>query len=130
MAESEAKKYFALIVEDTEDLANMMVMIVEGIGMETHHSNNGMKALAFLETRTPDVMLLDIGMPGMTGWEVLEHLKAKYGTVPFPIIILTAFSDPANKLVGKLQEAVFRYLTKPFEASTLTNTVRDALGIQ
>ncbi len=129
MAESEAKKYFALIVEDTEDLANMMVMILESIGLETHHANNGMKALTYLETHTPDVMMLDIGMPGMTGWEVLEHLKVKYGTVPFPIIILTAFSDPANKLVGKLQEAVFRYLTKPFEASTVTNTVREALGI-
>lgn len=121
--------YFALITEDTEDIAGLMQLTLLGMGIDSHHAASGSLALDFLEQRTPDIMLLDIGMPGMNGWEVLEKVKERYPDTDFPVIVLTAFDDPANKLIGKLQARVFRYITKPFDMDVLAQTVREALHI-
>jgi two-component system nitrogen regulation response regulator GlnG len=77
----------------------------------------------------PDILLLDINMPGMSGWQVLETVKERYPDFAFPVIVLTALTDPANRLIGKLQQHVVRYMTKPFELDDLADTVRQALGI-
>jgi DNA-binding response OmpR family regulator len=117
-----------LIVEDTIDIANMMRTILEGAGYRIIHMPDGIAALEWLSDQAPDMMLLDIGLPGMSGWEVLERLKAVWNPIPFPIVIMTAFADPANKLIGKLQDAVSRYMTKPFEAVELMSAVQEALS--
>jgi DNA-binding response OmpR family regulator len=121
--------YFALITEDTEDIAGLMQLALMSMGINSHHALNGMLALDFLSKQVPDIMLLDIGMPGMSGWEVLEKIKEHYPETNFPVIILTAFDDPANKLIGKLQTRVFRYITKPFDMEVLSETIREALQI-
>jgi len=119
----------ALIVEDTVDIAGLIEINLSQIGLECHHAANGRLALEFLAGKHPDVMLLDIGMPGMNGWEVLENLKDRWPQSNFPVIVLTAFDDPANKLIGKLQDRVYRYMTKPFNPEDVVQTVREALGI-
>jgi DNA-binding response OmpR family regulator len=119
----------ALIVEDTVDIAGLIEINLSQIGLECHHAVNGKLALEFLAGKHPDVMLLDIGMPGMNGWEVLENLKDRWPQSNFPVIVLTAFDDPANKLIGKLQDRVYRYMTKPFNPEDVVQTVREALGI-
>ena len=62
----------------------------------------------------------------MNGWAVLDEIKVRYPQATFPVIVLTAFNDPANKLVGKFQQQVFRYCTKPTDLRTLANTVIEA----
>jgi DNA-binding response OmpR family regulator len=123
------QSYFALIAEDTADIAGLMQMTLTRLGVDSHHALNGILALVFLSERVPDILLLDIGMPGMNGWEVLERVKERYPDTHFPVIVLTAFDDPANKLIGKLQGRVFRYITKPFDMDVLAETVREALHI-
>jgi CheY-like chemotaxis protein len=123
------QSFYALIAEDTEDIAVLMQLTLKRVGVDSHHAINGMLALECLAERLPDIMLLDISMPGMNGWEVLEKVKERYPDVYFPVIVLTAFDDPANKLIGKLQARVFRYITKPFDMEVLAQTVRDALQI-
>jgi CheY-like chemotaxis protein len=123
------QSFFALIAEDTEDIASLMQMTLTHLGVDSHHALNGILALEYLSERVPDILLLDIGMPGMNGWEVLEHVKERYPNTYFPVIVLTAFDDPANKLIGKLQGRVFRYITKPFDMDVLAETVREALQI-
>ena len=61
--------------------------------------------------------------------QVLEFIKSRVPDTTFPIIMLTAFDDPANKLIGKLQGRVFRYLTKPFAPDVLVQTVREAMAV-
>lgn len=120
-----------LIVEDTLDAAQLMQIALRRAGLtEVAHAENGRAALDFLESFTPDVAILDIGMPDMSGWQVLEFIKSHHSETSFPIIMLTAFDDPANKLIGKLQGRVFRYLTKPFVPDVLVQTVKDALASQ
>ena len=122
-------EYFALIAEDSMDIAGLMQLTLARVNIESHHASNGLLALEFLASRLPDVLLLDINMPGKNGWQVLEEVKERYPNSTFPVIVLTAFDDPANKLIGKLQARVFRYLTKPFDPRELESTVKEALGI-
>lgn len=124
-----SQSYYALIAEDTEDIAGLIQLTLTSLGVDSHHAINGLLALECLSQRLPDIMLLDIGMPGMNGWEVLEKVKERYPDTHFPVIVLTAFDDPANKLIGKLQARVFRYITKPFDMDVLAQTIRDALHI-
>lgn len=122
-------QHFALIVEDTPDMAGIMEMVLDRMNIDHHHCLNGRLALAFLETRQPDILLLDIGLPEMSGWRVLESIHERFNGVPFPVLILTAFDDPANRVMGRLQEAVFRYITKPFTTTALTEAVAAALKL-
>jgi len=125
-------KLLVLIVEDIEDLAGVMQITLRRMGIESYHASDGYIALDYLAQNTPDLVLLDIGLPGMSGWEVLEQIKANMNDndIPFPIIILTAFNDPANRLIGKLQKYVTQYVTKPFEVETLRKAVRGALQLE
>ena len=123
-------KLLVLIVEDIEDLAGVMQITLRRMGIESYHASDGYIALDYLAENTPDLVLLDIGLPGMSGWEVLENIKAMKEEIPFPIIILTAFNDPANRLIGKLQKYVTQYVTKPFEVETLRKAVRGALQLE
>lgn len=122
-------KRFALVVEDSDDIAGLVMLLLSRMGVESQHAGNGFAALNSIEERLPDILLLDINMPGMTGWQVLEAVKERYPDFTFPVIVLTALTDPANRLIGKLQEHVFRYMTKPFELDDLADAVRQALGI-
>jgi DNA-binding response OmpR family regulator len=126
---TDAKTYYALIVEDTDDIAQIITMMLDHLGIDSQHARNGARALEFVQQKTPDLLLLDIGLPGMSGWEVLDAIKTRYPNVDFPVIVLTAFGDPANRVIGKLQRHVFRYFVKPFEVAELAKAVREALGI-
>ncbi len=121
--------HFALIVEDTDDIAAIMQMTLDSLGIQSYHVNNGQKAVEFLSEHVPDILLLDIGLPGMSGWEVLETIKTRYPDAKFPVIVLTAFGDPANRLIGRFQAHVVRYFVKPFDVRELAQAVRETLGI-
>ncbi len=126
---SDAAKPYVLIIEDTEDIAVIIQLTLGASGFETRHAPNGTQALRIFEERRPDLVLLDIGMPDMNGWQVLEAIKKQFPDANMPVIVLTAFDDPANKLIGKLQHLVYRYLTKPFDPERLRNTAREAVGM-
>ena len=115
-----------LIVDDTVEYGQLVQASLMRSGLQADYVTNGQLALDYLDERLPDVMLLDIGMPGMNGWAVLDEIKVRYPQATFPVIVLTAFNDPANKLVGKFQQQVYRYCTKPTDLRTLANTVMEA----
>lgn len=118
-----------LIVEDTDDIAVLVNLTLTQLGLSCVHCNNGQKALDFLGVNAPpDLIVLDIGMPGMSGWEFLEIIKQESYFDQMRILICTAFSDPANRVVGKLQE-VDGYITKPFGPQELKETVVSILGL-
>lgn len=116
-----------LIIEDTTELAEVIQATLERMNMVTAHETHGNKAVSRFEQLKPDVVLLDIGLPDMTGWKFLETVKEKYkGRMPV-IIIITAYGDPANRLIGKLQ-GVYDYLIKPFTSDEVERVVTSALG--
>jgi two-component system response regulator (stage 0 sporulation protein F) len=118
-----------LIIEDTDDIARIIELTLDHLGVESKHANNGSKALQLVSESLPDLILLDIGLPGMSGWEVLEAIKNRYPDAEFPVIVMTAFGDPANRLIGKFQKHVSHYFVKPFEVKDLTQAIREALKL-
>ncbi|NWG15700.1 MAG: response regulator [Chloroflexi bacterium] len=116
-----------LIIEDTTELGEIIQATLENMNMKTVHETHGAKALSRFDEMLPDVVLLDIGLPDMTGWKFLETIKEKHKDRMPIIIVITAYGDPANRLVGKLQ-GVFDYLIKPFTAGDVEKVVSRALG--
>lgn len=120
-----------LIVEDTTELAEVIQATLERMNMVTIHETHGMKALVKFDEVKPDVVLLDISLPDMMGWKILDHIKerqeAGYMKKMPSIVVITAYGDPANRLVGKLQ-GVYSYLVKPFTPEEVEQTVSQALN--
>lgn len=125
----DAKQPLVLIVEDAVELAQISQITLSRLGLRTLHAVNGQRALEMLAEQTPDLMLLDIGLPGINGWEVLERIKLDESAPEFPIIVLTAAGDPVNRLIGKLQERVKRYIVKPYSVDELKQAVREVLEL-
>ena len=123
------RKFNVLLVEDTKLLAEMVMDTLKQIPeVETYHTATGDAAVAFLESVKPDLMMLDLNLPGRSGWQVLEFVKGKYGSGKVKVIVMTAQSDGANKLVGMLQE-VDQYLIKPVPPREILAIVRETLDI-
>lgn len=116
-----------LIVEDTEELAEVLAVTLQRMHFLTFHESHGMKALDTYKEVRPDLVLLDIGLPDMTGWKVLDAIKESKAILKRPgIIVMTAYGDPANRLMGKLQ-GVDEYLIKPFTPDEIERVVRQVL---
>ncbi len=116
----------ALIIEDHPGLAAMTAETLALAGIASTHACNAKHALEYLAINEPDVILLDIGLPDMTGWELLQAIKTSYGEYRFPIIVTTAFSDQPNRIIGRLQY-VNEYLIKPFRPEELVNALSKVL---
>ncbi|MEK6808750.1 MAG: response regulator, partial [Nanoarchaeota archaeon] len=86
---------------------------------------NGKECLDFLSKQKPDLILLDIMMPGMDGWDVCAKIKGKKDTANIPIIFLTAKTDPISKSMGRL--ASKDYIEKPFELKDLKRRIDKGL---
>lgn len=128
-ASEDKKAPLVMIVEDTMELAEVIQATLERMSMTTYHESHGNKALERLRQIDPDVVLLDIHLPDMTGWKILDAIKEKYGdALKSPVVIvITAYGDPANRLVGKLQ-GVHSYLIKPFTSDEIEKVVTQALN--
>jgi two-component system response regulator CpxR len=96
------------------------------MGLDAFHASNSERAMEYLQNNKPDLIVLDIGLPGMSGWQLLDVIKELREKNGIRIVVTTAFTDPANRLMGKLQE-VDRYLFKPFEVKELQDVVGELL---
>ena len=111
-----------LVVDDAE--ANIDIL-VEALGSEYEVSvaMDGESALESVESELPDIILLDIMMPGIDGYEVCQRLKSDTKTAGIPIVFLTAMTDDENRTRGFELGAV-DYITKPFEISEVKAVVK------
>jgi len=119
-----------LIVEDSVELGEVIEATLKGIGLQAHHETRGKSGVDKLKDFNPDVVVMDIGLPDITGWKMLDLIKEHYTTVgkEMPqIIVITAFGDPANRLIGKLQN-IHSYLIKPFTPDEVERLVKMALA--
>ena len=99
-----------LIVEDDDDLRDLVRTVVEREGMETIEAADGREGLRQFYDHRPALVILDLGLPEMNGWQVLERIR-ELGDVP--VLILTAASAELDKVRG-LREGADDYVTKPF----------------
>jgi two-component system, OmpR family, alkaline phosphatase synthesis response regulator PhoP len=117
-----------LIVEDTVELGEVIQATLQRMHVMAFCETHGLQALKRYEEIQPDLVLLDIGLPDMTGWKVLDAMKESKAIFKRPaIVVITAYGDPANRLMGKLQ-GVDSYLIKPFTPNEVETVVREVLG--
>lgn len=116
-----------LIVEDMNELAEVMIATLETEGHVVRHVTQGLLAIQIVQEFIPELIFMDIGLPDMTGWKCIERLRDLESTAETPIIIISAYGDPANRLVSKLQ-GITSYLIKPFTPEDLLQQMRDAFA--
>ncbi len=116
-----------LIVEDATELAEVIAATLERINIQSFHETHGGRALEVYHAEHPDLVLLDIGLPDMTGWKIIDAIRNEEETRRPLIVVITAHGDPANRLMGKLQ-GVYTYLIKPFTPSEVERVVGNALA--
>lgn len=118
-----------LVVDDEPTARSMLRLILVRAGFEVREAKDGYEALEQVERNVPDVMLLDIMMPGMDGFTVCQILREQESTVDLPIIMLSARADPESVNTG-LRVGATKYLTKPVTPDELTRHVREVLSIE
>ncbi len=123
MSEVQAK---VLIVEDTIDLAEIIIAVVERISMKPLHATHGAKAIATIQEENPDLVLLDLGLPDMRGWRILDAVKDENGQFSTPVVVITAHGDAANRLMGKLRN-VAAYMIKPCTPEEVEEIISEVL---
>jgi two-component system response regulator VicR len=117
-----------LIVDDEPDTLELVKLVLESGGFRTVSAANGIEALNQVDVSKPDLVLLDIMMPDMDGWEVFRKIKEKNSTLP--IAILTAKAQNFDKLLGLHVLKADDYITKPFGKNELISKVRKLTGIK
>jgi putative two-component system response regulator len=123
-----ASRPLVLIVDDNATNIDLLVNTLQAeyrLGV----AKNGAKALEYVKKQKPDLVLLDIMMPGMDGFEVCAHLKADPESVTIPIIFITAVTETINKTRGFELGAV-DYITKPFHAAEVKSRIRTHLSLE
>ena len=115
-----------LIVEDEKDIVKMLDYNLKKEGFKTLSTNDGEDALDLATRECPDLIILDLMLPGIDGLEVCKTLKKENRTASIPIIMLTAKSQETDKIVG-LELGADDYVTKPFSPRELIARIKAVL---
>jgi two-component system, OmpR family, response regulator len=112
-----------LIVDDDPHIRELAQVFLRNEGFDVHQAADGMEALSILDSITVEMVILDIMMPNMDGWELCRQLRTAYD---FPLLMLTAKGETADKVQG-FQLGTDDYLVKPFEPLELVLRVKALL---
>lgn len=115
-----------LIVDDQPELAGMMADMLNDAGYTTRIFDNGREAIAEIHADPPDLLLLDVNMPGLDGFEVAALLKADPSTATIPIIMVSAQDGRGSRVIG-LESGAEDYLSKPVDQAELIAKIRNIL---
>jgi DNA-binding response OmpR family regulator len=116
-----------LIVEDEESLLKLESILLTSRGYRVTGVMDGMSALAEARRIRPDLIILDIMLPQMDGFEVCRQLKADPITAHIPVVMLTAKKNSQDMMSGQ-QAGCDAYITKPFKSSKILETIKHFLG--
>jgi len=116
-----------LIVDDESAIRLVCRLNLDSDGFQTLEAPDGETALALARAEQPDLILLDVMLPGIDGWQVAEELAASERTREIPILFLSARSDPADEARGH-EAGGLGYVTKPFDPEELIDRIRDVLA--
>ena len=120
-------------IEDDIEMIDLVKLILTRKGYEVVGAVGGLAGLETIEQVKPDLVLLDLMMPDMDGWEVFQQLRANEQTKNIPVIVVTAKAQSIDKVLGLHIAKVDDYITKPFGPSELLSSVLRVLaeaGIQ
>jgi len=117
-----------LCIEDEQEMIDLIRLILNRRGFEVKGANGGKEGLEIIRAEHPDLVLLDLMMPDMDGWEVYQQMKADDSTKDIPVIIVTAKAQSIDKVLGLHIAKVDDYIAKPFSPQELLTSVDNVLG--
>ena len=118
-----------LVVDDTPASLRLLTELLTGHGYRIRPAQDGAMALESVAAKIPDLILLDVNMPGMDGYEVCRRLKADEKRSRIPVIFISAFGDTRQKVTG-FEAGGLDFITKPFEAEEVLARVRTHLRLR
>lgn len=116
-----------LVVDDDADIRDLTRLTLASVGFSVQVAAGGLEAIELLRSELPDLVILDIMMPHISGWEVLDFLKNNDETAGIPVMLMTARDQPDDIKAGYDYGATY-YLTKPWSTAELLYAVGVALG--
>lgn len=125
MAEAQTRK--VVVVEDEPEMIDLMRLILSRKGFEVVGANGGVRGLETIRAEKPDIVLLDLMMPEMDGWQVYQQLKADPNTENIPVVVVTAKAQNIDKVLGLHIAKVDDYISKPFSLQELVDRVEEVL---
>ena len=115
-----------LIADDDPDLRRMVRLQLEELPFELLEANDGANTLELILTEAPDLVILDVMMPELTGWEILRYLRGKPELADTGVLMLTGIGETLNELSSPMYGAD-DYIDKPFKARELLKKVKKIL---
>jgi len=115
-----------LVVEDEPEMADILKLILEGAGHSVSLAHNGSECISMVEKGRFDLIMMDIRMPKINGWEALRKMKEGKLLNEAKIIMVTIEKGPGVEIFG-LQDIVADYITKPFDKDDLLRIVKNVL---
>jgi len=119
---SDGSRARILVVEDEEALARLLKSHLERAGYDVHVEHKGKPALVFAAEHRTDLVVLDLMLPDMSGYNVCVELRKLYHPWILPVVMLTALNQPKHQLLG-FSHGARAYLTKPVQAIELLDTI-------
>jgi two-component system, OmpR family, response regulator VicR len=117
-----------ICIEDEPEMIDLIQLILNRRGFEVIGASGGKEGLQAVRDRHPDLVLLDLMMPDMDGWEVYQQMKAEESTRNIPVIIVTAKAQNIDKVLGLHIAKVDDYIAKPFGPQELIDSVEKVLN--
>lgn len=117
-----------LCIEDEPEMIDLIRLILGRRGFQVTGAAGGKEGLEKVRQQPPDLILLDLMMPDMDGWEVYQQIKADEKTREIPVIVVTAKAQSIDKVLGLHIAKVDDYIAKPFSPQDLLNSVDKVFG--
>ena len=116
-------------IEDEPEMIDLVRLILGRRGFLVIGANGGIEGLETVQQEKPDLVLLDLMMPDMDGWEVYQQMKADPDLKDIPVVVVTAKAQSIDKVLGLHIAKVDDYITKPFGPQELLESVEKILGL-
>ncbi len=118
-----------LCIEDDKEMIDLIKLILERKGFHFIGAVGGLEGLEAIAREKPDLVLLDIMMPDIDGWDVYRQMKANDEFKDLPVIVVTAKAQSIDKVLGLHIAKVDDYVTKPFGPTELLRSIDKVLGL-
>ena len=124
---SQENNHRVVYIEDDPEMVDLVALILSRRGFNVQGANTGRTGLDIIFQEPPDLVLLDLMLPGMDGWEVYQQIKANDQTRNIPVIVITAKAQAIDRVLGLHIAKVDDYVSKPFRPQELLDSVERVL---
>lgn len=117
-----------IYIDDDIEMIYLIKMILERKGYEIISINDGLESVEIIKKEQPDLVMLDLMMPNIDGWDIYHQLKSNEITSEIPVIIISAKAQPIDKVLGLQIAKVNNYISKPFRPQELIDSIENILN--